>query len=127
MTHRAPSPPKRNTYPRRLRLSGAAEFLALGRSALRVSADPLQIRGRPNGLDHPRLGLAIARRVGNAVTRNRIKRLLREAFRLGQHDWPAGYDVVISVRPHQPMALAEYRKALSAAIAALHASWRKKA
>jgi ribonuclease P protein component len=46
----------------------------------------------------PRLGLAIAARVvGNAVSRNRIKRLVRESFRLHQHELPA-VDIVVSAR-----------------------------
>jgi ribonuclease P protein component len=54
--------------------------------------------GRPNGLGCPRLGLAVGRVVGGAVQRNRVKRLLREAFRLEQHALPAGLDFVVSVR-----------------------------
>ena len=40
--------------------------------------------------DHPRLGLAIATRVfGTAVARNRVKRLIRESFRMNQYSLPA--------------------------------------
>jgi len=53
----------------------------------------------PNELGHARLGLAIAARaVGNSVARNRIRRLVRESFRLRQHELPAA-DLVISARP----------------------------
>ena len=51
-----------------------------------------------NGLPHPRLGLIVGRRHGGAVQRNRLKRVLREAFRLSQHDLPAGYDLVCTPR-----------------------------
>jgi ribonuclease P protein component len=62
--------------------------------------------------------------VGTAVKRNRIKRRLRECFRLMQHDFPAGYDFVIVVRPHEPMILAEYQRLLSALLVKLHQNWR---
>jgi ribonuclease P protein component len=49
----------------------------------------------PNGLDHDRLGLAVSRRVGGAVERNRARRLLRESFRrYGRRPGP-GTDLVV--------------------------------
>lgn len=70
---------------------------------VRKQRGPLMVFTRPNGLDHHRLGLAVGARVGGAVVRNRIKRLLREAFRLQQNDLAraadgTAYDVVVSVR-----------------------------
>ena len=66
------------------------------------------------------LGLSVAARVGTAPRRNRIKRLLREAFRLMQHDFPRPYDLVIVVRPHEPLILAEYQRILRALMVKLH-------
>jgi ribonuclease P protein component len=54
--------------------------------------------GYPNGLPHPRLGLSVSRRVGGAVLRNRWKRLIREAFRISQHQLPQGVDLVVIPR-----------------------------
>lgn len=48
-----------------------------------------------NDLQHSRLGVTIPRRTGSAVVRNRWKRLVREAFRLNQHDLPQGFDIVV--------------------------------
>ena len=118
---------RRSTLPRRLRLSGKGEFLPIYKSAVRVSVGPLLFYGVPNDRPHPRLGLAVSRRVGTAVKRNRLKRLVREAFRLSQYDWQAGYDVVISARPHTPLTLAEYQNALHTAMGTIHTKWQKKA
>jgi ribonuclease P protein component len=77
-------------------------------------------------LGHPRLGISTPRAVGTAPKRNRIKRLIRESFRLMQHDFPRGYDLLVVVRPHQPMILAEYQRILSAVVVKLHAGWMKR-
>jgi ribonuclease P protein component len=49
---------------------------------------------RTNGLAYSRLGLSVSSRVGNAVLRNRWKRLLREAFRVRRAELPVGVDLV---------------------------------
>jgi ribonuclease P protein component len=59
----------------------------------------LIVYGAENGLDRPRLGISASRRrVRKAHERNRIKRLLREAFRLAKSELPAGVDLVIVPR-----------------------------
>lgn len=112
-----------------MRLSGSRQFAAVYAGKTRSSAGPLLIYALPNELNHPRLGLAVPRSVGTNVHRNTIKRRLREALRLMQHDFPfseRGYDLVISVRPHKTLSLAEYQDLLRTAITTLHKAWSKK-
>jgi ribonuclease P protein component len=65
-----------------------------------------------NGLAYSRLGLSVSRKVGTAVTRNRFRRLFREAFRLTRHQLPTGLDLVLIPRGTQPPALAELMQSL---------------
>lgn len=59
----------------------------------------LIVYGVENGLDHPRLGISVGRRrVRHAHDRNRVKRLLREAFRLSKGELPAGVDLIVVPR-----------------------------
>ncbi len=71
----------------------------------------MTLYGAFNDLNRPRLGITVSRRVGNAVRRNRWKRLLREAFRVMQSDLP-GLDLVCVVRGAEPPQLAELRESL---------------
>jgi ribonuclease P protein component len=53
----------------------------------------------PNGFTFDRLGLAVSRRVGGAVARNRARRLLRESFRRLEHPRGGGADLVVVAHP----------------------------
>ncbi len=113
-------------FPRSHRLSGKLAFAAVFDARVRKNVGPLGVAGRLNGLPHNRLGLSVSRRVGNAVRRNRMKRLLREAFRLNQHAWPTGMDLVVVVRPHQPQGLGDYARMLGMAVESLSRELRRR-
>jgi len=118
-------PEKSYTFPRAHRLGGKIAFAAVYAAAGKQSRGPLALYSKPNDLPHCRWGLSVSRRVGNAVRRNRVKRLLRESIRLLQHDFPAGYDIVIVVRPHDPIVLADYQKILCDLMAKTQAHWSR--
>jgi ribonuclease P protein component len=121
----------RLTFPRRLRLTHAREFDAIYKAKVQRQRGPLTLYSLPNSLTHSRLGLSVGKRVGGAVARNRLKRLLREAFRLTQRDLPTGaaggYDLILIPRPHQPLALDDYKQLLLDLAAAAHRDWERKA
>ena len=77
------------------RIRKTAEFRAVYRARNRAADGRLVVYARAAESGATRLGVSVGRRCGDAVQRNRIKRLLREAFRRGREDWPAGYDVVL--------------------------------
>jgi len=80
------------------RLRSKLQFDALYASGKRVDDRFFGLRVRPNGLGFPRIGLAVAvKTAGNAVKRNRLRRLIRETFRLAQHELPA-VDIVVAAK-----------------------------
>lgn len=108
------------------RISTAADFQAAFGARARKSAGPLTLFAGPSASGVTRLGLSVGRRFGNAVTRNRFKRAMREAFRLEQHALPAGVDLVITTRAHTPLPLARYRELLVNAATRAAAELRKR-
>jgi ribonuclease P protein component len=117
---------RRHAFPKSHRLRNRDDFTAVYEAKVRESRGPLTVYSRPNGLPHPRMGLSTSRKVGTAPRRNRIRRLLREAFRHLQHDLPAGYDLLVVVRPHEPLILAEYQRLLMTMVVKLHAAWQRR-
>jgi ribonuclease P protein component len=91
----------------RMRLSRSADFDRVFRQGRSHAGRELVLYVFPRGEDdEPRLGLSVSRKVGGAVERNQVKRLLREAFVLEGTRLPAGTDAVVVAR-HEASALAQ--------------------
>jgi ribonuclease P protein component len=87
---------------RRNRLSRSRDFDAVYRKGRSVSTRFLVLYSfpRPDEAEgEPRLGLAVSRKVGGAVERNRVKRRLRDAFDELRAELTTGHDYVLVVRP----------------------------
>ena len=110
----------------RNRLRGQRVFAGVYGARVRKNVGPIGVFAKPNGLKQSRLGLSVPRRVGTAVARNRIKRLLREAFRLNQHELPGGYDIVVTVRPHVPATLEAYQRLLERGMRWVDGEWARR-
>lgn len=94
-----------------------ADFQAVFDStAFKVGEQHFVLLLRPNGLDHARLGLVIAKKkVRLAVDRNRLKRRIRDSFRRHQHTLPA-LDIIFMARQElADVAPAEFVQALEKA------------
>ena len=95
------------------RVRGKADIdgiFARGKSA---TDGVLTVIAAPNGLPHGRVCVGASKKWGNAPRRNRLKRLMREAFRLSKHELPVGLDYMMMPRiGTEAMTLEAARKSL---------------
>ena len=109
--------------PKRRRLSRSAEFERVYRQGRSKGNRFLVLYAFPREEESdegPRLGLSVGRRVGGAVERTRVKRVLREAFWAEATRLPAGSDYVVVARPEAlPLTEREGEPGIRAALAEL--------
>ncbi len=83
------------TFPKQERLLNRRDFVNLNRLGKRHYTKHFSLIIRKTESNFTRLGITVSKKVGNAVRRNRIKRLLREYYRLNKACFPSGFDIVI--------------------------------
>ncbi len=119
-------PPRSERFTRAFRLRHAREFQAVYATRHRRESGPLLLYGMPNGLRNPRIGLSVSRKVGGAVTRNRIKRRLRDSFRRLKVDLDEPFDYVVVVRPHKSFPEIDFERHMRSAMEKVLSSWSGK-
>jgi ribonuclease P protein component len=98
---------KRFTLPRSRIVRQAADFQRVYNLRASVADAALVVYAAPNGRRVSRVGLSVGRKHGGSVRRNRIKRLLRETFRLLPAAVPPGYDFILVPRAFGETTLAD--------------------
>ncbi|MGB7157081.1 MAG: ribonuclease P protein component [Tepidisphaeraceae bacterium] len=114
---------------KRGRLSRSAEFDRVFRQGRSLANRVLVLYAFPRAEEgERRLGLSVSRKVGGAVERNHVKRLIREAFELEGGGLPESHDVVVVARPEaRAVAEREGLAGIQAALAELIARARERA
>ncbi|MFN2353172.1 MAG: ribonuclease P protein component [Desulfopila sp.] len=75
------------------------EFERVYKQGKRVYGDGFTLIYQPNEIGYNRLGISVHRQLKGAVKRNRIKRIIRESFRLARDRYPGEADIVVAVKP----------------------------
>jgi ribonuclease P protein component len=88
-----------NGFSRAERIGKAAEIRGLFKSTARPSVKGAKLFVKPNDCGLNRIAFTLPRHYGNAVERNRTKRLCREAFRQRKHTMKQGYDMLLVMYP----------------------------
>lgn len=89
---------RRYTFKAELRLKKSEEFKRVMKNGRKIVFPNFVVFLLHNGLSHIRLGITVSKSTGKAHVRNRIKRLIREYYRLHQHDFKNGLDIVVIAR-----------------------------
>jgi ribonuclease P protein component len=103
---------RRSPFRKHRHLRKPAEFARVYAQRCVARDRYLTLFAAANGRKYSRLGLSVSKRHGSAVIRNRIKRLFREAFRLGTHELPTGLDLVLIPEGARDAKLVELQASL---------------
>jgi len=93
---------KASSFTKSKRLLTNRRFKQVIDTGARAGDGLLVVYACPNSLDHSRIGISLGRSCGGAVVRNRLKRLIREAFRLNSGEIPSSFDYVVLVGSNWP-------------------------
>lgn len=96
------------SYGRDNRIAGKFDFWKDRRRRKKFKTEHFILILRKNDKDIKRLGLVVGRKVGGAVLRNRIKRLIREFFRLNQEKMPESSDLIVLAK--EDISIKGYRE-----------------
>ncbi len=81
-----------------IKLKNNKDFVRLYGKGAFVSGGLCTVYYRRNGKKNNRIGISTGKKIGNAVQRSRARRVIRQAYRETEKDFPAGYDIVVSAR-----------------------------
>ena len=90
---------KRLFFSKKQRLASNKQFKAVLAHKVRVADERLVLYVSENECGYPRLGVSVGKSCGGAIRRNRLKRLLREAFRQSQDRIAPGFDYLLMISP----------------------------
>ncbi|MFQ6110374.1 MAG: ribonuclease P protein component [Candidatus Aminicenantales bacterium] len=94
-----PNPKKKNTFPSSLKIQKREEFRLIYSKGERFSSHSFSLFVLGKGFGKGRLGITVTKKVGKAVKRNRIKRMIREIFRKNKDKFGERIDIIVHTRP----------------------------
>ena len=104
-------------FPRKLRIRKRSEYVRIQQGARGRKTPHFILLSSPPKTTHTRLGVTVSRRVGNAVERNRVKRRVREFFRLHRNKLQPAADLVVIARTGaQELSFQDVAKELAVAL-----------